>query len=390
MGRQALRPPGDAWPDWTIIQEIARRVGLDWNYEHPRDVFAEMRLAMPSLQGITWDRLEREGAVTYPCDSEDQPGHEIIFGDGFPTPTGRGKLVPADVLPPDEMPDDAYPMILTTGRLLEHWHTGAMTRRASVLDAIEPEAVAPPCASRPEAPGRRPRRICSRRHPPRHDRARRPRRPRRSPRTRLHPVLLRRGRRERPYQPRARPLRQDSRVQVLCGAGGTWGEWCERSIVTLPPARAMNEASGLPVAASATLVRRSWRRRSFLVRLLNAEYTVDYTNWKGGCVSIFLENSLRNGVRHQVHRYLGDFGDPYLWPLPQVRNSENQQYRFVPQIRFTLESLPARVDVRVWPWYAVRGLSFRVGGMVLYAEGSFTGSVDPSAYGDVWDREMDG
>ncbi len=142
MGRQALKPPGDAWPDWKIIQEIARRMGLDWNYGHPRDVFAEMRQAMPSLQGITWDRLEREDAVTYPCDAEDQPGHEVIFGDGFPTPTGRGKLVPADVLPPDEMPDASYPMILTTGRLLEHWHTGAMTRRASVLDAIEPEAVA--------------------------------------------------------------------------------------------------------------------------------------------------------------------------------------------------------------------------------------------------------
>jgi formate dehydrogenase major subunit len=142
MGRQALQPPGEAWPDWQIIQEVARRMGLDWNYEHPRDVFAEMRRAMPSLRGITWDRLEREGAVTYPCDAEDRPGHEIIFGDGFPTPTGRGKLVPADFMPPDEMPDDAYPMVLTTGRLLEHWHTGAMTRRATVLDALEPEAVA--------------------------------------------------------------------------------------------------------------------------------------------------------------------------------------------------------------------------------------------------------
>jgi formate dehydrogenase major subunit len=142
MGRQALRPPGEARPDWEILQEVGRRLGLDWNYRHPRDVFDEMRRAMPSLRGITWDRLEREGAVTYPCDAEDQPGHEVIFGDGFPTPDGRGKLVPADVLPPDEMPDDAYPMVLTTGRLLEHWHTGAMTRRATVLDAIEPEAVA--------------------------------------------------------------------------------------------------------------------------------------------------------------------------------------------------------------------------------------------------------
>jgi formate dehydrogenase major subunit len=139
LGRQALDPPGDARPDWWIIREIARRLGLDWDYAHPRDVYAEMRSCMPSIRGITWERLEREDAVTYPCDAEDRPGREVLFGEGFPTPDGRGKLVPADVLPPDETPDDDYPMVLSTGRLLEHWHTGAMTRRASVLDAIEPE-----------------------------------------------------------------------------------------------------------------------------------------------------------------------------------------------------------------------------------------------------------
>jgi formate dehydrogenase major subunit len=142
LGRQALLPPGEVKQDLWIIQELARRIGLDWNYEHPCDVFAEMKHAMPSLDHITWDRLEREGAVTYPCSADDQPGDEVIFGDGFPTPSGRGKFVPADVLPPDEAPDDLYPMILTTGRLLEHWHTGAMTRRATVLDDLEPEAVA--------------------------------------------------------------------------------------------------------------------------------------------------------------------------------------------------------------------------------------------------------
>ncbi len=142
LGRQALSPPGEARQDWAILQELARHLGLDWRYEHPRDVFAEMKLGMPSLRGITWERLEREGSVTYPCDSETEPGHGVIFGDGFPTPSGRGKLVPASIVPPDEEPDAEYPMILTTGRLLEHWHTGSMTRRASVLDAIEPEAVA--------------------------------------------------------------------------------------------------------------------------------------------------------------------------------------------------------------------------------------------------------
>jgi formate dehydrogenase major subunit len=142
MGRAALPLPGNARLDWWIIQEIARRIGLDWSYTHPRDVFAEMKLAMPSLNGITWERLERESSVTYPCDSETEPGHDIVFGDGFPTSSGRGRLVPAAIIPPAEEPDAEYPMVLTTGRQLEHWHTGAMTRRASVLDEIEPEAVA--------------------------------------------------------------------------------------------------------------------------------------------------------------------------------------------------------------------------------------------------------
>ncbi len=142
LGRKALDCPGDARQDWWIIQEIARRMGLDWQYEHPRDVFAELRQAMPSITGISWDRLEREHGVTYPVEEEDQPGTEVMFGDGFPTPSGRGKFVPAELVPPAEQPDEDYPLILTTGRLLEHWHTGAMTRRATMLDALEPEAVA--------------------------------------------------------------------------------------------------------------------------------------------------------------------------------------------------------------------------------------------------------
>jgi formate dehydrogenase major subunit len=142
IGRAALPLPGNARLDWRIIQEIAQRMGLDWSYTHPRDVFAEMKQAMPSLDNITWERLERESSVTYPCDAPDKPGNEIVFGDGFPTASGRAKLVPAAIIPPAEEPDDDYPMVLTTGRQLEHWHTGAMTRRASVLDEIEPEAVA--------------------------------------------------------------------------------------------------------------------------------------------------------------------------------------------------------------------------------------------------------
>ncbi len=140
MGRKALEMPGEARQDWWIIQEIANRIGLDWHYTHPRDVHEEMRGCMPSMEHISWERLEREDAVTYPCEAEDLPGHEVIFTDGFPTKSGRGNLYPADVLPPDETPDAEFPFMLSTGRLLEHWHTGAMTRRATSLDAIEPEA----------------------------------------------------------------------------------------------------------------------------------------------------------------------------------------------------------------------------------------------------------
>lgn len=140
ISRQVIKPPGDARQDLWIIQEIANRMGCGWGYTGAADVFAEMTQVMPSLRNITWERLEREGAVTYPVDDPHKPGNEIIFTTGFPTKSGRGKIVPARVTPPDEIPDTEYPMVLSTGRILEHWHTGSMTRRAGVLDSIEPEA----------------------------------------------------------------------------------------------------------------------------------------------------------------------------------------------------------------------------------------------------------
>ncbi len=142
MGRAALPLPGDARQDWWIIQELARRLGLAWTYAGPADAYREMAAAMPSLDNISWERLERESMVTYPCDAPDKPGNDIVFGDGFPTASGRGKLVPATPAPPVEPTDAEYPMVLSTGRQLEHWHTGAMTRRATILDALEPEPVA--------------------------------------------------------------------------------------------------------------------------------------------------------------------------------------------------------------------------------------------------------
>ena len=142
MGRQALPLPGDARSDWWITQELARRIGLNWNYKHPGEIYTEMASLMPSLDNIPWDRVERESAVTYPADAIDKPGRDVVFDKGFPRAGGFGKLVAAKLQPPAETPDHEYPFILTTGRQLEHWHTGAMTRRATVLDALEPSAVA--------------------------------------------------------------------------------------------------------------------------------------------------------------------------------------------------------------------------------------------------------
>jgi formate dehydrogenase major subunit len=142
MGRTALPLPGEAKVDWWITQEIAKRIGMNWNYKHPSEIYTEMASLMPALDNISWKRVERESAVTYPSDAPDKPGRDVVFDKGFPRPGGFGKLVAAKLSPPDEEPDAEYPFILTTGRQLEHWHTGAMTRRASTLDAIEPGAVA--------------------------------------------------------------------------------------------------------------------------------------------------------------------------------------------------------------------------------------------------------
>ncbi|HTS41610.1 MAG TPA: formate dehydrogenase subunit alpha, partial [Xanthobacteraceae bacterium] len=142
MGRQALPLPGEAKWDWWITQEIGKRIGLPWNYQHPSEIYTEMASLMPALDNISWERVERESAVTYPSDAPDKPGRDVVFDKGFPRPGGFGKLVAAKLSPPDEEIDAEYPFILTTGRQLEHWHTGAMTRRATTLDALEPGAVA--------------------------------------------------------------------------------------------------------------------------------------------------------------------------------------------------------------------------------------------------------
>ncbi len=139
ISRPVTPPPGEARQDWWITQELGRRLGLDWTYEGPGDVWEEARALWPAIAGVPWSRLARDGWCQYPCASEDEPGRDVLFGDRFPTADGLAKLVPVEPGTPDELPDEDYPFVFITGRVLEHWHTGAMTRRSAVLDAADPE-----------------------------------------------------------------------------------------------------------------------------------------------------------------------------------------------------------------------------------------------------------
>ncbi len=141
MGRKAVNPPGEAKQDLWILQEIAKRLGCNWDYKGPKDVFNEMRLAMKSIAGMTWERLDNEDSLTYPLEKVGDPGEPVIFIDDFPTKSGKGKFVPATYIHADELPDNKFPLIFITGRQLEHWHTGSMTRHSPTLDAIEPDPV---------------------------------------------------------------------------------------------------------------------------------------------------------------------------------------------------------------------------------------------------------
>ena len=147
MGRRALDAPGEAKQDLWILQQLAQRLGLAWHYPGPDSgvaaVYEEMRQALHGvIAGVPWERLDAAGSITYPCLSEADPGQPIVFTDHFPTSDGRVHLVPAAVTAGAEPPDADYPFVLITGRQLEHWHTGSMTRRAQVLDALEPAPTA--------------------------------------------------------------------------------------------------------------------------------------------------------------------------------------------------------------------------------------------------------
>jgi predicted molibdopterin-dependent oxidoreductase YjgC len=142
--RQAIPPRGQARPDYEIICDLANRIEqrlnrpntARWNYEEPEEIFREMANVAVMLKGVTYARIEKQG-LQYPVPNEDHPGTPVLFEESFPS--GCGKFIPLEHVPSVEQPDDEYPFILTTGRLLEHWHGGTMTRQ-SQLNTLYPEA----------------------------------------------------------------------------------------------------------------------------------------------------------------------------------------------------------------------------------------------------------
>ncbi len=136
--RKALEPPGEARPDWQIIAEIARRMGASgWDYASPAEIMAEVAEVTPIYGGVRFDRLEANGGLQWPCPTPDHPGTPILHVGKFSR--GRGLFSPVHHQPAAELPDDEYPLMLTTGRLLQHWHTGTMTRRVEGLNFLAPE-----------------------------------------------------------------------------------------------------------------------------------------------------------------------------------------------------------------------------------------------------------
>ena len=140
LGRKVLDTPGDARVDWEVVQDIANRIGLGWSYSSPREIFDELVSLMPSYANLSYDNLGSTGKLYPNSDPEHSDGTVVMFGERFNTADGLAHLVPAEWLPAKELPNEEYPFVLNTGRLLEHWHTGSMTRRSFALDTISPKA----------------------------------------------------------------------------------------------------------------------------------------------------------------------------------------------------------------------------------------------------------
>lgn len=138
ISRQAVSPPGSAWPDWKIIREVSRLSGYPMNCDSADDIMKEINRLTPSYAGIVYPRLESSHGLQWPCPNEDHPGTAYLHRDRFSK--GKGTFLPCDFRPLAEPPDEEYNFLLTTGRIHFHYHTGTMTRRISLLEREAPEA----------------------------------------------------------------------------------------------------------------------------------------------------------------------------------------------------------------------------------------------------------
>jgi formate dehydrogenase major subunit len=132
--RKAVDPPGEAKADWQIMTALARKLGLNgFDFKSVKDIFDDMRKVTPSYAGVTYERIERPESLVWPCPTEAHPGTPILHTKEFATPDGLGVFVGVDYKAPAETPDSEFPFVLTTGRLLFHYHSGTMTRRSATL-----------------------------------------------------------------------------------------------------------------------------------------------------------------------------------------------------------------------------------------------------------------
>ncbi len=224
IARPVIDPPGEARLDWVLIQQLAQGIGLKWNYKDVSEVFTEMAHVMPSLANITWERLVREDAVTYPCDAPDKPGNEIIFAQSFPTTVGpredrAGRPAAARRAARRGLPDGAH----------HRPPAGALAHRLHDAPRLQSRLAGAGGHRRPQSARDGQARRAARRLHQGVDAARRgdlegARRPRRGRGHGVHPVLLRGGRRQPAHQPAARPDGQDPRVQILRRKGGAGGD----------------------------------------------------------------------------------------------------------------------------------------------------------------------
>jgi len=136
LARQAIAPIGQSRPDWEIICELARRMGLEWNFASTSEITDEIASLTPSYGGITYERLKGDG-LQWPCPTRDHPGTPVLHKERFAR--GKGMFHPIPFIPADELPDEQYPFILTTGRVLYQYHTGTMTRKSPGMESLYPE-----------------------------------------------------------------------------------------------------------------------------------------------------------------------------------------------------------------------------------------------------------